>query len=54
VNVFDAQDKLHDSEFLRQEISIRKVIESIKKPVNFNAFLLESGKEKARLRFGIE
>jgi hypothetical protein len=41
VNVFDAQDKLRESEFIRQGIGIRDVIQAIHEPVHFNAFLLE-------------
>jgi hypothetical protein len=44
VNVFDAQYKLRESEFLRQGISIRDVIQTIHEPVHFNVFLLEDRK----------
>jgi hypothetical protein len=39
VNVFDAQDKLRQSEFLRQGIITRDIIQVIHE--HFNAFLLE-------------
>jgi hypothetical protein len=44
VDVFYAQYKLRESEFLRQGISTRDVIQMIHKPVQFNAFLMEGRK----------
>jgi hypothetical protein len=41
MDVFDSQDKLCDSEFLRQWISNQDVIQAIHNAVHFNAFLLE-------------
>jgi hypothetical protein len=53
-NVFDTQDKLRESEFLRQGISIWDAIQEIHEPIHFNAFLLEGLKEKMGLGFIIK
>jgi hypothetical protein len=54
VNVFDAQVKLREREFLRQGVGIQDVVQAIHEPVHFNAFLLDGRKEKAGLGFIIE
>jgi hypothetical protein len=49
VDVFYSQDKLRNSEFLRQMISNQDVIQAIHEVVHLNTFLLEGWQEKERL-----
>jgi hypothetical protein len=41
LNVCDSQDKLRESEFLRQGVIIWDVIQAIHEAVHFNSFLME-------------
>jgi hypothetical protein len=44
-DILDPQNKLSEGEFLREWILFRDVVETVDKSVDFNAFLLQGGKE---------
>jgi hypothetical protein len=45
-DILDPQNELGEGEFLREWIFFRDVVKMVEKSVNFNAFLLQGGKEE--------